>query len=146
MKHARGIAKGKEEFVMTNFKRISVGIILSMLLVLSVGGTVLAAQTTTSFVYEGKTVKCVLNVDWDNGIINKGYAKTYVSGGSGNFPLGAYCNAYKNGNLVDGRSITAYDSAQTETVTCIADEYRSVHNIQNSNRVPLKSTKLSLTE
>lgn len=130
---------------MTNFKRISVGIILSMLLVLSVGGAVLAAETTTSFSYSGKTVNCVLHVSWNLGS-DTGYAKTYVSGGSGTYPLGAYCNAYKNGQLLGGKSITAFDSAKTENVTYTADEYRSAHNIQNSNRVPLKSSTLSLSD
>ncbi len=129
---------------MCNVKRTITGIMLVCAMVTSMSITVLAATTTTKFSYAGKTVNCSLAVDWKVGKDN-GTAKTYVSGGSGSYPLGAYCNAYKNGSLLGGSNVTSFDTAKI-SISYTADEFRSSHNIQNSNRVPLKSSKLTLTD
>lgn len=127
-----------------NVKRTIMGIVVACMIIVSTGMTALAASTSTSFSYGSKTVKCSLTVDWKVGK-DVGTAKTSVSGGSGTYPLGAYCNAYKNGSLLGGDNVTSFDTAQT-SIKYTADEFRSSHNIQNSNRVPLKSAKLTLTD
>lgn len=129
---------------MCNVKRTIIGIMMVCMIVISTGITVLAATTSTSFSYGGKTVNCSLAVNWKVGK-DDGTAKTYVSGGSGTYPLGAYCNAYKNGSLLGGSNVTSFDKAEI-SISYTADEFRSTHNIQNSNRVPLKSSKLTLTD
>lgn len=129
---------------MLNAKKRIVGIMVVCMMVVSTGMTVFAATTTTSFSYGGKTVNCSLKVNWNVGK-DDGTAKTYVSGGSGTYPLGAYCNAYKNGSLLGGSNVTSFDSAEI-SISYTADEFRSTHNIQNSSRVPQKSTKLTLTD
>ena len=113
------------------------------MLTLSAGITAFA-DAATHFTYNGKSVQCELKADWKVGN-DVGTARTYVVGGSGTSPLGAFCNAYKNGNLLGGDSITSFDEAKI-SVSYTADQFRSTHNIQNSNRVPLKSTYLVLSE
>lgn len=125
-------------------KRTFAGATVAAALSLSVGLPVFAATASTSFNYAGKTVNCVLTADW-GWFSDDGTAETYVNGGSGNYPLGAYCNAYNNGTLLGGNHVTSFDHA-TISINYSADEFRSVHNIQNSNRVPLKSTKIGLTD
>ena len=99
-----------------NSKKLFSGIV-TMGLFLSMGMTVLAASATSSFIYNQKTVNCVLNVDWKLGK-DDAYAKTYVSGGSGNYPLGAYILAFdNNGSLVGSDNITAFDTAKTKTLS-----------------------------
>lgn len=126
------------------FKKTLTGTAIAAALSLSVGLPVFAATATTSFSYAGKTVNCQLIANWGWGT-DDGTAKTYVNGGSGNYPLGAYCNAYSNGTLLGGNHSNAFDYASV-TIHYSSDEFRSSHNIQNSNRVPLKSTKITLTD
>lgn len=122
---------------MLNVKKSIVGIMVVCMMVVSTGITVFADTTSGSFIYDGKTVKYSLIANWYTGK-DYGTATTYVPGGSGTYPLGVYCNAYKKGSLLGGKNVTAFDSA-TISISYTADEFRSKHNIQNSNRVPLKS-------
>ena len=106
-----------------NSKKLFSGIV-TMGLFLSMGMTVLAASATSSFIYNQKTVNCVLNVDWK---------------------LGAYILAFdNNGSLVGSDNITAFDTAKTKTLSYTASKFKSTHNIQNSNRVPLESRNLEV--
>ena len=106
--------------------------------------TVFAASASTTFPCNGMTVNCSLNADWNTLSKDSAYAKTYVKNGSGNYPLGAYCNAYGKNGLLGGTNITAYDTAQTSTINYNATEFRSSHNMQDSSRVPLASRQLTL--
>lgn len=128
---------------MFNVKRTITGIAVACMLVMATVITVMAATASTSFDYAGKTINCSLTADWSN---NKGTSKTYINGGSGSNPLGAYCNAYKGGPLKKGEHVIAFDLAQVSTTYKNVDEFRSVHNIQDSDRTPLKSAKLTLTK
>lgn len=125
-----------------NGSKKMLGGIIMMSLFLSMGMTVYAATATTSFNYAGKTVNCELKADFGLGK-DEAYGKTYVNGGSGLYPLGAYLLAFNNGDLVGSDNVTAFDSAKTKTLSVNATEFRSTHNIQDSNRRPLESTKLT---
>lgn len=135
----------RRKIKLTTLRNIVTGVLLGSAIVISVSAPVLAARATTSFNYKYKKVNCELDVDWNWGK-DDAYAVTYVKGGSGIYPLGAYCNALKKSTIIGGTSVTAFDEAETDTISYKADEFRSVHNIQNSYRAPQKSSKLSLID
>lgn len=132
---------------MSKIKKISFSVILTLALLSSISLTVLASETSagTSFTYDSYTIYCELHVNWKIGN-DTGYAKTYVSGSSGSYYLGAYCNAYDSTKLLGGANNVNKNSATTPTISYAAKEFRSVHNIQNSNNVPLKSAPLNIKD
>lgn len=133
---------------MNKVKRISFGVILTLALLFSISLTALAEDKSQyiNFAYKPYTVYGELNVSWYPILKDNASAKTYVNGSSGSFYLGAYCNAYGKDGLLGGTNKVAHDSAKTSTISYFATEFRSVHNIQDSQYVPLKSTKLSLSK
>lgn len=135
----------EEEMRMTKGKRMVTGIIVALFLLLSTGMTVWAARTTTSFNYAGKTVQCVLHVDWSNN--STAYSRTYVTGGSGFYPLRSYIFGYdRAGKIIKSNSFLSYDDVNSGTIDCNAVKFMSQHEILNSNRVVLDYRRLTLEE
>ena len=143
MKPARRMKEVKEIYGgndMEKVKRFSVAMVLTLVLSMAMGSAVYAVTAGTTLTYGSFNANGSLVTTWSS---NKWYAQTTST--SNAYPIGAYCNAYKNdGTYLGGKSITAYKNAKTEDVTGNATKYTSVHNIQNSSFRVLKSEKLSL--
>lgn len=129
---------------MSKVKKISFSVILTLVLLFSMSLTVLADSASTSFTYDGISVSCKLTVTWYPLGKDSGWASTRAAENTKSYYYGAYCNAYGKDGLLGGASDVSRSYALTSTINYAATEFRSVHNVQSNNNVPLSSRPLYL--
>lgn len=130
---------------MTKAKRVVTGMAIALILILSIGVPVMAANTSRDFTYGGMTVHCVLNANF--GTSPSGYAKTYVDGASNPYLLRSYIFGYNSsGMAIKSANNLEFNYAQTNTIECNAVKFMSQHEVVNSNAAVLKYDRLNLAK
>lgn len=129
---------------MTNAKRIVTGMLVTIVLVLSIGMTVSANTASTNLSYGGKTIHCELNANF--GSVPNGYSRTYVDGTSNPYLLRSYIFGYgSDGKAIKSAENLEFHYAQTDTIFCGAEKFMSQHEVVNSNGAALEYKRLTLS-